>query len=508
MEPTFRASLNWLHTWAGLVFGVLLFAIFWTGTLSVFDREIDVWMAPAARLQSVANPLPVDAFRSSYDSAVEEKATLWSVSLPSERQPFVAVSWRGPAGIRELRLDPASGAPLPDAGTLGGTGFLYPFHYSLHIEAWRLGQWLVGAASMAMLALCVSGVLVHRRVFADFFVFRIAARPRRWLLDVHTVAGVTALPFLVAITLSGLTIAWPVYFPASLSAGYDGSRRAFNRDAFRLFDRPRIGTPGELASLEEMARAARTLWAGRSVRSISVWYPGDTGAYVQIVRRDEGRVAGTSDRAYFDAVTGALLHRNGALSPMVGIDRFLAGLHEIQFRHWTLRWLYFVLGLVGCALIATGHLFWLASRRRKHAQLGLPGVRIVDGLTVGSVSGIIAATLSFFVANRLLPPGATFVGYDRAALEIWTFCLVWLVSFIHAWMRPTRAWTEQCAAIAVLAIAAVALNGLTTGDHLARSLAHRHLWAVAGMDLLLIVAAAVALAAAHRLRGACRLTPS
>ncbi|TAJ39589.1 MAG: hypothetical protein EPO67_00805 [Reyranella sp.] len=41
-------------------------------------------------------------------------------------------------------------------------------------------------------------------------------------------------------------------------------------------------------------------------------------------------------------------------------------------------------------------------------QLGLKGVRIVEALTVGSVTGIVATTLSFFVVNRLLPPGATF----------------------------------------------------------------------------------------------------
>jgi hypothetical protein len=47
----------------------------------------------------------------------------------------------------------------------------------------------------------------------------------------------------------------------------------------------------------------------------------------------------------------------------------------------------------------------------------------------------------------------------------------------------------------------VLLNWITTGDHLARSLAHRHLWAVAGMDCLLLVTGALALLAAYRLRG-------
>ena len=86
------------------------------------------------------------------------------------------------------------------------------------------------------------------------------------------------------------------------------------------------------------------------------------------------------------------------------------------------------------------------------------------------------ATLAFFVVNRLLPLGAShLLDQDRAALEIWTFYLAWLVTFAHAWLRPRRASVEQCGTIAALALAAVLLNWLTTGDHLARSLAHRHL---------------------------------
>ena len=58
-------------------------------------------------------------------------------------------------------------------------------------------------------------------------------------------------------------------------------------------------------------------------------------------------------------------------------------------------------------------------------------------------------------------------------------------------------------ALAAFATSAVLSNWLTTGDHLLRSLAHRHLWAVGGMDLLLLVGAAAAAIAAIRLRGRC-----
>ena len=53
--------------------------------------------------------------------------------------------------------------------------------------------------------------------------------------------------------------------------------------------------------------------------------------------------------------------------PVMSALRFISGLHFIQFRHWTLRWLYFLLGFAGCVLIVTGYLFWLEARRKKHA---------------------------------------------------------------------------------------------------------------------------------------------
>ena len=41
-----RQSMAWLHTWASLILGWLLYAIFLTGTLSFFQSEISVWMKP------------------------------------------------------------------------------------------------------------------------------------------------------------------------------------------------------------------------------------------------------------------------------------------------------------------------------------------------------------------------------------------------------------------------------------------------------------------------------
>lgn len=501
MEAGFRASMNWLHTWSGVVLGSLLFAIFWMGTLSVFDREIDKWMAPMTRLAVPDEPVSIDALRPSIAEAAAARSPFWSLVLPTERQPTLRVLWRKGGEPVSRHLDPATGAPLADPETLAASRFFYPFHYMLHIRVWQLGTWIVGLAGMAMLALCVTGVIIHRKIFTDFFTFRRRAQPRRLVLDLHNLAGVLGLPFHMAITLSGLIIFNTVYFPGIWQIAYQNDRKAFGQEAFGLFERPRANRPGTMASIDAMAAEARRMWDGAPVRSLVVRFPGDAAAYVQIGRHNEDRVIAALDVASFDAATGLLLHQRTGAPPLTTAQRFISGFHLIQFRHWTLRWLYFGLGLTGCALIATGFLFWLESRRRGHAEQGRLGVPIVEGLTIGSVTGIIAATLAFFAVNRLLPLGTNWLGQDRAVLEVWVFYLVWILTFGHAWLRPGRAWREQCRAIAALALAAVLLNWITTGHHLGRSLSDPSLLAVAGMDIGLLVGAVLAVLAARRTGG-------
>lgn len=490
--------MNWLHTWTGLVLGGLLFAIFWTGTLSVFDREIDLWMKPVTRIPA-KQPASIDAVAREL-RPIMTGVQQWYVLLPTEREPALRIGYRAPNGGFVSRSAESSGRLLPDPGTWAGTRFIYPFHYNLHIRFWSLGYWIVGFAAMAMMSLCVSGVVIHRKILTDFFTFRPGKKPRRLTLDLHNVTGVLGLPFHFAISLSGLIIFYSIYFPSVRELAYDGDGRTFNQEAFGTFERPEANAPAapSAASLDRMVAEASRVWAG-SASFVRIWYPGDAASYVEVRRSVEESVTMMLDVAYFDAATGVLLHRFSP-PPVVNVQRFISGLHFIQFRHWTLRWAYFGLGLTGCVLIATGYLFWLEARRKKHAALGLSGVRVVESLTMGSVIGILLATLGFFVVNRLLPLGATFAGYDRAALEIWTFYLVWLATFVHAWTRPVRAWREQCGSVAFLAALAVLLNWVTTGDHLVRSLSHRYLWPIAGVDMLLLLCAVIALAAAYRLR--------
>lgn len=512
MKETFRKSMTWLHTWAGVAIGSVLFAIFWMGTLSVFDREIDRWMQPDTRLAPGMHSVSLDRALHANAPTLPVQADSWRIDLPTEREPVLSLAYRDAYEDTVVRqIDPATLQSIPDQGSLAGTGFFFPFHFSLHLKWMDLGYWLVGLAGMAMLVLLVSGVVIHKKIFAEFFTFRPNKRLQRSSLDLHNLTGVVGLPFHFVMTLSGLIIFMGVYFPQAHLGAYGNGHDAkstYTEEALGRYTRAMADQPGALASLDAMVRQAEREWGGGRPYLVRVWHPGDANSYVEMRRSFAHDITMNLDQIYFDAGTGAVLHRFEA-APVMTVQRFISGLHFIQFEHWTLRWLYFLAGLTGCVMIATGFIFWLESRRARHAKLGLRGVRVVEALTIGSITGIVIATLAFLVANRLLPLGSNFAGQDRAALEMWAFYLVWLATFGHAaWRRAhpaaqpaRRAWREQCWAIAGLGCAAVALNGMTTGDHLlvTTGLAGAAYWPVAGVDLALVAAALVSLWAARRL---------
>lgn len=507
MQAGFRASMNWLHTWSGVVLGSLLFAIFWMGTLAVFDKEIDRWMMPASRL-AMPEQFCYETMRPAYQAALAARAPAVLLLVPNERNPVITALWRHADGSFTYRVfDPVTGAELPDPGTLAASRFIYPFHYSLNIKVFGLGYWIVGLCGMMMMALCVSGVVIHRKIFADFFTFRPERRIGRATLDLHNVAGVLGLPFHVVISLSGLVILFTIYFPSSIWAVYGQDARLFGREAYGAYARPPAKQAADLISFDTIVAQARASWGQGEPNYLYVFNPGDAAAYVQANRASDDVVGNISAVAYVDGRSGDLLAASRPEKPVARVQRFIAGLHFIQFRHWTLRWLYFGLGLAGCVLIATGLVFWVESRRERHRKLGRSGARIVEAVTIASVTGILIATCCYLVSNRALPLGVTVAGLDRSGIELVVFHVAWLLTLLHAGMRGRGAWADQCVLIAGLAVSAVLLNAATTGDHLLKAAAHHQLWPVAGIDLMLLLSALIAALVARRLAGERPLRP-
>lgn len=509
MKGYFRQSMDWLHTWTGLVVSWVLFFIFVTGTAGYFDTEIDRWMQP--EVQAVTAQPPTEQIVAAATARLRQQAPAaerWFIHLPTDRsEPHLRIRWQVASGADGMRttggneqLDNASGLPLAVRAT-GGGQFLYKMHYRLHYLSTDIAYWTVGAATMFMLVALVTGIIVHKKIFADFFTFRPGKGQRTWL-DAHNVLSVLSLPFQLMITYSGLIFFAITLMPLIVAAYYEPGeqgRQIFRSEFERSVEVKRAGIAAPLTPIAPLLNFAQARWgAGVQQYRIEIRYPDDANARI-ILRHAVDSPSHYSEGLVFDGVSGVLLTiQPPAPSSAKAVRNIFIGLHVGRFADPLLRWLYFISGLLGAGMIATGLVLWAAKRRQRAERpdgAAHFGLRLVERLNIGTIVGLPIAIAAYLWANRLLPLDLP----QRGAWEVHVMFIVWAVMLLHATLRPpSRAWIEQfglaAAAFALLPI----LNAVTTDRHLAHSLATDD-WVFAGFDLTMLGLGLVFLWSARKL---------
>ncbi|MDD2130370.1 PepSY domain-containing protein [Pseudomonas sp. 17391] len=483
MKEGFRQAMAWLHTWTGLIFGWLLFAIFLTGTLSYFKEEINHWSQPEVRRHAL-DPVNSLGLAQRYLEANAAHAGSWMIRLPNAREAALSVSWRDPEagrrGFVSKSLDAQTGQPVEARDSRGGE-FFYRFHFQLEMP-YPFGRWLSTFCAFIMLVGLVTGIITHKKIFKEFFTFRPGKGQRSWL-DGHNAIGVLVLPFHLMISYSSLVLFMYMVMPAGILASYSGNTGDYFNELFGRDDPPKaanVATP--LVPLPTLYAKVQEQVPGARIGYIQLHNPGDSNAQVTFTQASADNIAyKRSAKWTFDGTNGALLSQGAPESGAMATAFSFAGLHMGNFAGPWLRWLYFVFGVAGTAVIGTGLVMWLGKRQLKHAKSEhMPSeLRLVEVLNIASMSGLLLAVAGFFWANRLVPVALE----GRADWEVNAFFLAWLLSLVHAVLRPgRRAWGEQLA-LGALAFALLPLvNGLTTGQGLDHSLQVGD-WAMAGFDL-------------------------
>lgn len=503
MKASLRQSMTWLHTWSGLVVGWVLYFIFVTGTVGYFYVEIDRWMRPELPLAVASAPLEQSAAKADLFLRGEAAdAGYWRVNLPVGRQSQqLDVAWGsgdsayvGLAGQRTYV--PTQGVftePITPRATEGGYG-LYRMHWKLHYLPQMLGVFIVGFCTMMLLVALITGVIAHKRIFADFFTFRPGKGQRSWL-DFHNLMGVLSLPFLVMITYSGLIFYTVTYVPSGLDAAFGEDHSAYWSRIEPDLNIAAPGVPAAMAPLQAFVQRAKDEWTGQPPDVLVVMNPLRDNARVVAFHSGSGTLfRDVGERLIFDGANGVLLSREtAAASGPHAVYSVLLGLHEGVFADTVLRWFYFVSGLLGCALIGTGLVLWSVKRSARRRVNESPfGHRFVECLNIGTIAGLPLGVAAYFWANRLIP--AEFA--DRSAFEFHALFAGWGLLLLYAALRPARrAWPETLAVTAAAIGLLPLINLMTTDRHLGVTIPAGD-WALAGVDLTaLVIATGFALAA-------------
>lgn len=514
--------MAWLHTWSGLLVCWLLLMVFCAGTATYYRNEITLWMTPQLHALALAEADPACAVApadmADKGAAIMQQraphAQRWAINLAEPRIPAMRIYWQDapPPGstkkgkYQNLSLDPITGAKLPVLRATRGGEFFYRLHFELYNMDPTTGRCIVGFCTMFMLVAIVSGVITHKRIFQDFFTFRPGKGARSWL-DAHNASAVLALPYHLMITYTGLVASLLIYMPYGARAVYRDDVKTQTAEIFpeAALRKKASGVAAPLAPVGPMVRQAEAHWHGAPAGKVAVDFSNDANAVVSIEQRDGARLSQVRPTMVFDGVTGALIDTVGEhAAPASATRGVMVGLHIATFAHPLLRFLFFVCGLAGCAMVATGALLWT---RRERAQqdknnaisLGAKiGLRLAEALNIGAIAGLPVAIAAYFWANRLLPSALA----QRADVEIRCFFIAWALLTVLALVSPGRAMWRFQLSLAGAAFAFIpVLNAFTTDSHLGAALAGKVPLPVAGFDLVMLMLGGVFGFAAWKLRG-------
>ncbi|WP_121775823.1 PepSY-associated TM helix domain-containing protein [Acinetobacter bereziniae] len=531
-----RQSMSWLHTWASLILGWLLYAIFLTGTLSFFQSEISVWMKPETH-QSVpsSSQLQQTQVALNYLQKNYPDAGSWTIQLPNSRQTTTELNIRKQGedlqarrGGERITIDSATGQVIEARDTRGG-GFLYRFHFELYGVDRIWARWLVGLATMLMFVAIISVIITHKKIFKDFFTFRSGKGQRSWL-DAHNATAVFALPFHIMITFSGLLLLMFMFMPWGINQVYEDRQEFFqemrggvqqnntrnrttenrngtantaqgqtgqaqqtagneqrSRGERRAKHQQEAGQPAALTDLAPIIANAQIQWKDNPIASIQIIAPNTTNASIELRALYAKSVIqrGVYPVLKFDGVTGKnisddLQARNTSV-PM-GIYNVVTVLHEARGLDLTFRWLLFFSGVLGTLMVATGLILWCVKRAPQQQKQGYKsfGYRFVEVMNIAAVIGLPIACAAYFYANRFIP----FEVEARLNWEIRAFFIAWLATLIYAAIRPHRqAWLELLMLATVTYALLPLINFMTGGQALWNSIANGQ-WMIASFDLM------------------------
>lgn len=469
-----------VHTWVGIVCGMVLFVAFYAGAFSMLEPEISRWTRPTVATAATPSQAEVNAQADASVRAFFQDQSLAKGRLrlhwPSadHAQPVVQHVVRGqPEKSYQLKDGRLQALDLPPEEDSSGNFVDYLHRKGGLPLPLDWAEPVIGLVSLAYALALVSGVVVLLPTLVkDLFYLRLGKNLKRMWLDVHNLLGVASLPFHIVIAFSAAVFGlhdW-IYDAQDHFIYRDGLQATVKRDSV---PHPRVPEASWLPPSEIKQRLAVQVPQFQTQTMDYVKAP-DGNTLMFVAGRDDRHFKrgaqfgyafvhlGTGqvyDRVYFPGDTGSALSK--ALSSFFS-------LHFGSFGGDPVRVLYVLLGLSGALLFYTGNLLWIETRSKRlranalgeGAQLQRPRhVRVVSALTQGVCLGCAAGLPFTLVLARWLAPlgaDANFV-HQAAFYAVFVACMAWAL-----WRGTARA-APGLLAFTALCNAALPITALLLG---------------------------------------------
>jgi uncharacterized iron-regulated membrane protein len=358
-----------LHLYIALVLCLPLVVIGLTGSVLVYDSEIQSWLNPEqiVRVTSTGPVASLDRLVASAQVAAPAGARAASISLPAEEGLPASVGFGGGRGAPSVLLDPVSADIIGNRrGAARQPGVMLDiFLLHANVLAGMQGRAIVGWLGIAMCVLGFSGLIMwwpRRGRAAQAFTVTHGIRGRRLLSELHSVTGFWSLTVFMIVSFSGVYLAFPQQTNTAIRALFQTEPPA---NAARDL---RVAADGRAAvALDRIAEIARAAVPGSTLRAVAIPAQADMPYRVTLAPGGITADGGPAISVYVDPYEARALSLldPGAYPLGEKIIAWQRPLHEGEGLGPVFKFLVFLSGLLPLVFSVTGVWMWLKTRRRR-----------------------------------------------------------------------------------------------------------------------------------------------
>ena len=187
------------HSALGLTTAAFLYILTVSGTISIFNHELQRWEQPGAPELTSISPEAAERAAVSMLAIEEIPTSHFFIQLPTDDLPRVVLT----TDTRAVVTD-GTGAIVTEESH-PWTQFVLDLHFYLHLPE-KVGLTVVGMLGVLLLGSSISGFLAHPSIFRDAFAFRFSGSARLAQADLHNRLSVWTSPFHLSIALTGAVL--------------------------------------------------------------------------------------------------------------------------------------------------------------------------------------------------------------------------------------------------------------------------------------------------------------
>lgn len=372
MKKVFKNIASQLHLWLGVSSGLVVFIVALTGSLLVFEEELEPVINKQLHVVEVpakAEPLALDQLKSVVSKAYPEKRISRIVIEPAAERTVI---FELTEGKKEKDFFTVGVNPYTAAVTDTRNENDAFFHVVLQLHRYlcmeETGKVITGIACVMFLVIQITGLVLwwpNRKNKKQRFTIKWNAKFKRLNWDLHAVFGFYVLPFVFLIAATGLV--WSYKWVNNLIyITFDGKPQQ-KREA------PANSTATGRAEYGALARIySETNRQLPHQGKIQITVPESDSLSITVSKVDEtASVSNVVDFLYFDQNNGNLTGKRLYDQETRGmkVRRLVYPIHTGSIWGWPTKILAFIVTLIAASLPVTGIVIWLGRKFKKEKKV-------------------------------------------------------------------------------------------------------------------------------------------